>query len=126
MICCEILFLVDSTIFQIPKSTTANNISLFLIKCRAKAELDAGVVVVETWEEVCGALDNKKLLVAPFCGEIPCEDLFKKESARCPSQFVLCDVSQQNYCEAWFLEMHVLIKVLNKATTNSSDYHERN
>ena len=49
---------------------------------RAKADLDSGVVVTETWEEVCKALDDSKLLLAPFCGEIPCEDLVKKESAR--------------------------------------------
>ena len=50
---------------------------------RARADLDAGVVVVESWDEVCQALDNKKLLLAPYCEQIPCEDLFKKESARC-------------------------------------------
>ena len=45
-------------------------------------DLDGGVVVVGNWEEVCQALDNKKLLLAPFCEEMACEDLFKKESAR--------------------------------------------
>lgn len=49
---------------------------------RAKADLDKGVVVVSNWEEVCSALDNKKLLLAPYCEEMECEDIFKKESAR--------------------------------------------
>ena len=51
--------------------------------CRAKADLDKGVAVVGSWEEVCGALDNKQLLLAPYCEQIACEDIFKKESARC-------------------------------------------
>ena len=28
-------------------------------------------------------LDSKKLFMAPFCGETPCEDDVKKTSARC-------------------------------------------
>ena len=64
---------------------------------RAKADLDSGVVVVETWDEVCRALDNKKLLVTPLCGETPCEELFKKESARLlPLPFV-CSLTQSAY-----------------------------
>lgn len=38
--------------------------------------------MVSSWEEVCSALDNKKLLLAPYCEQMTCEDLFKKESAR--------------------------------------------
>ena len=49
---------------------------------RAKADLDRGVVLVGDWESVCRALDNKQLLLAPFCEQTACEDLFKKESAR--------------------------------------------
>ena len=49
---------------------------------RAKADLDRGVVLVGDWEGVCRALDNKQLLLAPFCEQTACEDLFKKESAR--------------------------------------------
>ena len=52
---------------------------------------------METWDEVCRALDNKKLLVTPFCGETPCEELFKKESARLlPPPFV-CSLTQSAY-----------------------------
>jgi bifunctional glutamyl/prolyl-tRNA synthetase len=49
---------------------------------RAKAELDAAMVVLESFEGFHGALDAKKLILAPFCGEIPCEDNIKKDSAR--------------------------------------------
>ena len=49
---------------------------------RAKVDLDEGVVVVSDWEGVCNALDNMKLLLAPYCEQTCCEDLFKKESAR--------------------------------------------
>ena len=49
---------------------------------RAKADLERGVTVVGSWEEVCHALDNKQLLLAPYCEQETCEDLFKKESAR--------------------------------------------
>ena len=49
---------------------------------RAKKELDDHVMVTEEWEEFCSGLDRKMLIMAPFCGEIPCEDLIKKDSAR--------------------------------------------
>ena len=35
-------------------------------------------------------LDSKKLFMAPFCGETPCEDDVKKTSARCVQSGV-CD-----------------------------------
>lgn len=50
--------------------------------CRAKKDLDQHVLVTEKWEELCAALDRKMIVMAPFCGEIPCEDLIKKNSAR--------------------------------------------
>ena len=50
--------------------------------CRAKTELDSGIVLLETWERVHETLDSRKLFLAPFCGETPCEDAVKKDSAR--------------------------------------------
>ena len=38
--------------------------------------------MVTNWDEVCSALDNKQLLLAPYCEQMTCEDLFKKESTR--------------------------------------------
>ena len=65
---------------------------------RAKAELDSGVVVVGSWEEVCAALDNKQLLLAPYCEDMACEDLFKKESARCREGCVCRTPECGEYC----------------------------
>ena len=50
--------------------------------CRAKKDLDEHVMVTDKWEELCSGLDQKMIIMAPFCGEIPCEDLIKKKSAR--------------------------------------------
>ncbi|XP_053376330.1 bifunctional glutamate/proline--tRNA ligase-like [Mercenaria mercenaria] len=49
---------------------------------KAKKDLDAYLTVSHDWEEFCNGLDQKKLIQAPFCGEIPCEDAIKKDSAR--------------------------------------------
>lgn len=49
---------------------------------RAKKDLDEHVLVTEEWVELCAGLDRKMIIMAPFCGEIPCEDLVKKNSAR--------------------------------------------
>ena len=49
---------------------------------RAKSDLDNSIVVLESWDGVHDVLDSKKLFMAPFCGEITCEDGVKKDSAR--------------------------------------------
>ena len=49
-------------------------------------DYDSHVVVLESWEEFCANLDKKMVIMAPFCGEIPCEDLVKKTSARSDSK----------------------------------------
>ncbi|KAJ8309483.1 hypothetical protein KUTeg_014357 [Tegillarca granosa] len=49
---------------------------------RAKADLDNYLVVSHNWDDFCNSLDQKKIIQAPFCGEIPCEDNIKKDSAR--------------------------------------------
>lgn len=49
---------------------------------RAKADLDKYLVVSHNWDDFCNSLDQKKIIQAPFCGEIPCEDNIKKDSAR--------------------------------------------
>ena len=49
---------------------------------RAKAELDEALVVLDSFEGFHDALDSKKLIMAPFCGEIACEDNIKRDSAR--------------------------------------------
>ncbi|XP_070181342.1 bifunctional glutamate/proline--tRNA ligase-like isoform X2 [Littorina saxatilis] len=49
---------------------------------KAEAELKSSLAVSHDWNEFCDALDKSKLIQAPFCGEIPCEDAIKKDSAR--------------------------------------------
>ncbi|XP_063957953.1 bifunctional glutamate/proline--tRNA ligase-like isoform X2 [Lytechinus pictus] len=48
----------------------------------AKKDLDGHIVVTSSWNDFCNKLDEKKLLLVPYCGEISCEDKVKKESAR--------------------------------------------
>lgn len=49
---------------------------------KANKDLTSHLSVSHDWEEFCNSLDDKKLIQAPFCGEIPCEDRIKKDSAR--------------------------------------------
>lgn len=49
---------------------------------RAQRDLDEHVLVTDEWAELCSGLDRKMMIMAPFCGCIPCEDLVKKNSAR--------------------------------------------
>lgn len=49
---------------------------------RARRELEDHVTVTEEWEEFCSSLDRKMLIMAPFCGEISCEDLIKKDTSK--------------------------------------------
>ena len=49
---------------------------------RQKKALDENIVIAKEFEEFCTALDEKKLILSPYCGEISCEDNIKKLSAR--------------------------------------------
>ena len=55
---------------------------LLFVFFRAKQDLDSHLAVSHDWEEFCDKLDQQKLIQAPFCGDIPCEDKIKKDSAR--------------------------------------------
>ena len=35
---------------------------------KALAERDANLSVTKSWSEFCGQLENKKIIMAPFCG----------------------------------------------------------
>ncbi|KAG8235099.1 hypothetical protein J437_LFUL015627 [Ladona fulva] len=52
------------------------------IKELATKDLDDHKVICCEWNDFCKQLDEKKIILALFCGEIPCEELIKKESAR--------------------------------------------
>ncbi|KAK6998090.1 bifunctional glutamate/proline--tRNA ligase [Biomphalaria glabrata] len=49
---------------------------------KAQKELSDNLTVCHSWTEFCESLDKKKLIQAPFCGEILCEENIKKDSAR--------------------------------------------
>eukprot|EP00093_Oithona_nana_P007509 07509.XXX_108739_110346_1 [CDS] Oithona nana genome sequencing. len=49
---------------------------------RAKDSLDNNVVRVEGWQDFARNLEDKKLLLAPFCGQIKCEDGIKALSKK--------------------------------------------
>lgn len=49
---------------------------------KATAELKAHTVKAKNWNQFCSNLDEKKILLVPFCEEESCEDNIKKDSAR--------------------------------------------
>lgn len=49
---------------------------------KASSELKGHLTVCKKWPELVAGLDKKDLIMAPFCGEIPCEEKIKKDSAR--------------------------------------------
>ncbi|GFU46023.1 hypothetical protein NPIL_628681 [Nephila pilipes] len=49
---------------------------------KAKKEMDEHLAVSYDWSEFCSKLDQKFIIMAPYCGEIECEELIKKESAK--------------------------------------------
>ncbi|XP_054718343.1 bifunctional glutamate/proline--tRNA ligase-like [Uloborus diversus] len=49
---------------------------------KAKKDLDDHLCVTYDWNEFCSKLDQRFILQAPFCGDIPCEEVIKKESAK--------------------------------------------
>lgn len=49
---------------------------------KAKKEFDENLATCFDFDDFCSKLDKKKLVLAPFCGDIPCEDNIKKLSAR--------------------------------------------
>lgn len=48
----------------------------------ATEELNQHIVILKDWNHFCTALDNKNIILAPFCEEESCEDNIKKDSAR--------------------------------------------
>lgn len=50
----------------------------------AKAELDltSHTKIVKSWSDFCNLLEQKNMLLTPFCGDMSCEDKIKADSAR--------------------------------------------
>jgi bifunctional glutamyl/prolyl-tRNA synthetase len=49
---------------------------------RARKELKDNTVHANDFDTFCAGLDRKAVIMAPFCGEIPCEEKIKQDSAR--------------------------------------------
>lgn len=49
---------------------------------RAKRVRDDHLVVTESWQEFLKKLEQKCIMMSPFCGEPQCEDAIKKDSAK--------------------------------------------
>jgi bifunctional glutamyl/prolyl-tRNA synthetase len=49
---------------------------------KATKDLNDHLKTAKKWDEFTSFLDNKNIIMAPFCGEIPCEEKIKAESAR--------------------------------------------
>ncbi|XP_045537763.1 bifunctional glutamate/proline--tRNA ligase [Papilio machaon] len=49
---------------------------------KATKERDSRLSLVNKWEDFVAALEQKHILLAPFCGDIPCEDRIKGDSAK--------------------------------------------
>ncbi|XP_050354067.1 bifunctional glutamate/proline--tRNA ligase [Nymphalis io] len=49
---------------------------------KATKERDERLSFVTKWDDFTNALERKHMLLSPFCGEIPCEDNIKNDSAR--------------------------------------------
>lgn len=49
---------------------------------KATKDLTDHLKVTKNWKELTSSLDAKNIIMAPFCGEIPCEEKIKADSAR--------------------------------------------
>ncbi|XP_076663274.1 glutamyl-prolyl-tRNA synthetase [Andrena cerasifolii] len=49
---------------------------------RARKNLNEHIKRADNWDDFCSELNKKNLLLSPFCGESPCEDNIKADSAR--------------------------------------------
>ncbi|KNC28249.1 Bifunctional glutamate/proline--tRNA ligase [Lucilia cuprina] len=49
---------------------------------KAKVDLESHTKLTKNWADFCKFLDQKNILLSPFCGEISCEDKIKADSAR--------------------------------------------
>uniref|UniRef100_A0A646QDB6 Bifunctional glutamate/proline--tRNA ligase n=1 Tax=Hemiscolopendra marginata TaxID=943146 RepID=A0A646QDB6_9MYRI len=49
---------------------------------KAKKDLDDHYCECKDWNDFCKKLDQRFIILAPFCGDISCEDKIKKDSAK--------------------------------------------
>ncbi|XP_059478554.1 bifunctional glutamate/proline--tRNA ligase [Neocloeon triangulifer] len=49
---------------------------------KATKDLKDHTKLCKDWDDFCKQLEGKNIMLSPFCGEIPCEEVIKKDSAR--------------------------------------------
>jgi len=49
---------------------------------KATKDLKDHTKLCKNWDDFCKQLEGKNIILAPFCGDIPCEESIKKDSAR--------------------------------------------
>ncbi|RWS31611.1 bifunctional glutamate/proline--tRNA ligase-like protein [Leptotrombidium deliense] len=64
---------------EVHKMLADIHVSLFN---NALKERDAKLVIATTWPQFIAKLDEKCIILAPFCGQIECEEYIKKNSAK--------------------------------------------
>ncbi|XP_046992182.1 bifunctional glutamate/proline--tRNA ligase [Schistocerca americana] len=69
----------DSAVSELQQLLETIHHSLFN---KAKNDLDQHTKLTKKWTEFCQIVDQKNIVLAPFCGEVECEDNIKKDSAR--------------------------------------------
>ena len=70
---------------------------------KAKKLLDENVAQVESWNDFLDALENKKLLFVPFCGEVKCEEEIKALSKKYAKLFIFCTFLTKHMRSNFFL-----------------------
>lgn len=79
---------VDNHKFQIPASEVTTKIASTLEEIhhlmfdKAKKAYDDHIKIVDKWEDVVPSLNEKNVLVLPWCEREACEDDIKERSAR--------------------------------------------
>ncbi|XP_063706944.1 bifunctional glutamate/proline--tRNA ligase [Culicoides brevitarsis] len=69
----------DQAATKIPELLETIHKSLF---DRAHKDLTDHLKITKSWSDFTKYLDEKNIMMSPFCGEIPCEEVIKAESAR--------------------------------------------
>lgn len=64
---------------EIPKLLESIHQNMY---AKANKDLTDHLKVTKDWKQFTSLLDSKNIIMAPFCGEIPCEEKIKAESAR--------------------------------------------
>lgn len=61
---------------------SAVSVRFAFVLARAKKEFEENLATCFNFDDFCNQLEKKKVILAPFCGSIPCEEKIKKLSAR--------------------------------------------